>query len=160
MEEKIQEENRLFVGDIMTKDVVSVGPETKITEVANLLFANRFHGVPVIENGKPIGIITEKDFFTKQGQVYLPYYIEFLQKNVSIEDMPMERKIEIEQLINTLAKDIMTKDCVTIIKDMKVSDLIEFFKVTHFGTLPVTDESGKMVGIVTLADILNLLRVR
>ncbi|MFA6974130.1 MAG: CBS domain-containing protein [Parcubacteria group bacterium] len=148
------------VADIMTKDVVTVEPETKITEVAETLFRNRFHGVPVVRHRKIIGIITETDFFTKDSvNLFLPSYIAFLKENRTIGELSGERKEKVEKLLNAKAKDIMSEKCVSILQDMDVASLLEFFKTTKFTTLPVINESDSLVGIVTLADILNLIRV-
>ena len=158
MTEKAQGNKSLLVRDVMTKKVVSVSPETGIVEIADLIFKNRFHGVPVIESGKVAGIVTETDFFTKDASIlFLPSYINFLKENKIKEDLPPEKREEVEKLINTKAKDIMTPDCVTIFQDMQIKDLLQFFRTTKFTSLPVTDEDNRMVGIITLSDILGLL---
>lgn len=147
------------VEDIMTREVISATPETPITEVASLLFKNRIHGVPIIEGGKIVGIITETDFFTKDASsVHLPSYIAFLKENRVYDNLPPEKKNELDNLLNAKARDIMTTPCVTILRDMQVKDLLEFFRTTNFMTLPVTNEEDKLAGIVTLADVIGLLK--
>jgi CBS domain-containing protein len=147
------------VSDIMSEKVVFVTPETKITEVAKILFKNRYHGLPVLENGKIVGIITETDFFTKDAaNLYLPSYISFLKENQIVESLPREIKENVSMLLNAKAKDIMTPNCVSILKDMDLHALLEFFKVTKFYTLPVIDETESLVGIVTQSDIIGLLK--
>lgn len=150
----------MLIKDIMTKDVIFVNPETPIAEVAKIMFEKRIHGVPVIDgDGKIAGIVTETDFFTKDASfIYLPSYIAFLRGNLLYEELPPEKKREFDGLLNVRAKDIMTAECVTILQEMQVKDLLEFFRTTGFMVLPVTDESNKMVGIVALADILGLLK--
>jgi CBS domain-containing protein len=53
----------LPIRDIMTQAVVTVAPETPILEVAQLLLEHRIGGVPVVEDGQVIGVITESDLF-------------------------------------------------------------------------------------------------
>jgi CBS domain-containing protein len=53
----------LPIRDIMTREVVIVAPDTQIPEVARLLLAHRIGGVPVVEQGHVIGVITESDLF-------------------------------------------------------------------------------------------------
>jgi predicted transcriptional regulator len=147
------------VRDVMTKDVVSVSPEVKIVEVARILFENRFHGVPVVEDGKIIGIITEDDFFTKDSKnLFLPSYINFLQETGISSALTREKQEKLDKLMNSKASDIMSSDCVTIMDSMDIRDLLNFFRETNFNTLPVTDEKNSLVGIVTLADILGLVK--
>src|SRR5665647_434384 len=144
------------VSDIMTKKVISVTSETKITEVAEILFKNRFHGVPVLDEGKIVGIITETDFFTKDAaNLFLPSYIAFLKENQIVEELPEEKKDEVEKLLNVKAKDIMSPNCVSILQDMDLNALLEFFKATKFYTFPVIDEKESLVGIVTQSDIVG-----
>lgn len=53
----------LPIGDIMTRSVVTVAADTSILEVAQLLLEHRIGGVPVVEEGHVIGVITESDLF-------------------------------------------------------------------------------------------------
>ena len=53
----------LPIGEIMTRTVVTVTPETSIMDVARLLLDHRIGGVPVVEGGRVIGMITESDLF-------------------------------------------------------------------------------------------------
>ena len=53
----------LPIGEIMTRPVVTVTPDTSIMEVARLLLDHRIGGVPVVEHGHIIGMITESDLF-------------------------------------------------------------------------------------------------
>lgn len=148
------------VEDIMTKKVICVGAETKITEVAKIISENRFHGVPVVADGKIIGIITEKDFFSRNSDsFFLPSYINFLKDNKTLSNLSGEQKKNVEKLMDSRAKDIMSNDCVSILKDMSVQNLLEFFKTTKYLTLPVIDENEKLVGIVTMADLIELIKV-
>jgi CBS domain-containing protein len=145
------------IEDVMSKSVVSVLPETALTEVAGLLFKNRFHGVPVLENGKLSGIITENDFFTKNSNIFLPSYIHFIEGNKIIGDLPRETREKIDKLLNFKAKDIMTIDCVSVRDDLDVDGLIDLFRAAKYKTLPVVDSEGCLVGIVTRSDILKLI---
>jgi predicted transcriptional regulator len=146
------------VEDIMTKEVVSVGPETGIAEVAGILFSQRFHGVPVLENNKIVGILTETDFFTKdEANIFLPSYISFLKENKVVDNLPKDKKEKVTRLFNVKAKDIMSTNCTTVRKDMEVEDLISFYKKTKLTTLPVVDENGLLAGIVTVTDIIGLV---
>lgn len=143
----------------MTRDVISASRKTSITEVANLLFKNRLHAVPVVENGKILGIIAESDFFTKNSSyIFLPSYISFLNQAGINKEVPKKMEQEVEKLLNATAEDIMSPNCVTVLEDMKVVDLLEFFKTTQFATFPVVNESNNLAGIVAIADIIGLLK--
>jgi CBS domain-containing protein len=149
----------MLVQDIMSRNVVSVFLETKLAEVATILFGNKFNGVPVVENGKPVGIVTGADFFTKDSNIFLPSYVNFIEKNKIMGELSNENHEKVEKLLNLKAKDIMTSNCESVLGSMSLEKLILFFKVTQYKTIPVIDETGKLVGIVTRSDILKLITV-
>jgi CBS domain-containing protein len=147
------------VKDIMVADVMSVTPEISISEVADIIFRNRFHGLPVIEDGKVIGIITEDDFFMKNfGDLYLPTYIRFLKENRVEGNLPKDIRNRIDEILEFKAGNIMTRNCITIPPEMDVSELMETIKRTHFTTFPVVNFQEKMVGIITLSDIIGIIK--
>ncbi|HOF42676.1 MAG TPA: CBS domain-containing protein [Candidatus Moranbacteria bacterium] len=150
----------MLVRDIMTKNVVTVSPETKVVDVAEILFKNKFHGVPVVRDNEVVGIITATDFFTKGTEsFFLPTYIKFLGKNVNMEKLNDFQREKVKKLLDAKVEDIMSRNCVTVMADMRVEDVMEFFKTTKFSTFPVTDEKNLLIGIVTLADILGSIKI-
>lgn len=144
----------------MVKEVISVEPDAKVTEVAQLISKYRIHGVPVVEKGKVVGIITETDFFVKdQHDIYLPSYIEFLNKAKFANKISIDKRKTINKLLKAKAKDIMTVDCFTVMPGLEVKELLKLIIAKHYFTIPVTDKDGKMVGIVTQNDILNIINL-
>lgn len=159
MENEAKENGAMLVRDIMTKEVFSAETGTPITEVAEMMSQKRIHSVPVVDGGKIVGIITETDFFVKNAaSIYLPSYIHFLKENRTYENLSREKQDEVNELLNAKASDIMTKNCVTVLEDMTVKELLDFFRTTNFITLPVTDQNEKLVGIVSISDIIGLLK--
>jgi len=147
------------VKDIMTKEVVCADSKMRIVEVAKILFDDRFHGMPVVDDGKLVGIVTESDFFSqKDNFLFLPEYIDFLKDIKTVGKMSLEEKKEIKQIIDSKVADIMTRDCLTVNPETEVSDLIDIIKRTGFNSLPVVDENKTVVGIVTLVDVIGLLK--
>jgi len=57
------QEQWLTVADVMTPDVVTVTPDTPLWKVANLMLEHKIGGLPVVEGGKVVGMITESDIF-------------------------------------------------------------------------------------------------
>ena len=147
------------VKDIMTKSVICVRPDNSITEVARLLTDNRIHGVPVVDGeNKLTGIITESDFFIKDiPDLYLPSYIDFLKKTGFAKGISREQKKQFEELLEAKASDIMTKECFSVAPEMEVEEMLKIIKSRNYYTLPVTDKEKKVVGIVTVADVIKLL---
>jgi len=149
------------VKDIMTADVVSVKPETGIREVAKILIKKRIHGVPVVDkNKRVVGIITETDFFTKgEDGLYIPSFIDFMQKNKLFQAVSLKRKIELRKILKASAKDVMTKGCITISPKADLNELLELFRKKGLHSVPVTKSDNYLLGIVTLADVISLVKI-
>lgn len=149
---------KLTVEDIMTTTVIQVEPKTHINEVAQLLNKYGIHGIPVVRDEKLAGIITESDFFIKNASnLHLPSYLDFLAKAEFHKRLSRREKKEVEKLMQATAKDIMSKKCETVRPTMPIRQLIKKFKTKHIYTMPVV-KGKKMVGIVTLADIVKLIK--
>lgn len=141
----------------MNKEVICVSPESKIDEIARLLAENRIHGVPVAESGKLVGMVVEDDFFTKGAvNIHLPSYIDFLKKTKVEKTVDGPQRKDIDNLYETTARDIMTADCVKLNPEMDAHEILQKFKETRHKTYPVVDGENNLVGIITIADVLNL----
>jgi len=149
------------ITDIMTKKVISIGPSVGIKEVSNLLMKHKIHGVPVIDEEKHVlGIITETDFFIKdEVDIYLPSYIDILQKTKILKAATQSKDRKLHQdLLKVTAKDIMTKKVVTIDENKPIKELYKLFKRKKLFTFPVVNEENMLTGIVTLVDIIKLIK--
>ncbi len=58
-------QSRVEVGDLMTRNVVTVGPDTDLNEVARTMLDRKIGGLPVVEHGRLVGIVTESDIFRR-----------------------------------------------------------------------------------------------
>ena len=58
-------QSRVEVGDLMTRNVVTVGPDADLNEVARTMLERKIGGLPVVEHGRLVGIITESDIFRR-----------------------------------------------------------------------------------------------
>ncbi len=118
------------IEDLMTKDVVTVSPESSVSKLIETMLDRRHLGYPVIdENRNVVGIVTLQD----------------LQRRDTNED-----KVE----------DIMTKEVITIPKDHHAMEAFKRIIQNNLGRLIVVDKKGKMVGIITRTDIMNALKIR
>lgn len=145
------------ISEIMTKEVISIDPESNIDKAAQLLTENRIHGIPVIEEGKLVGIVVEDDFFTKSpSSIHLPSYIDFLKKSKVENTLDGSQKKDIGRLFDVKVRDIMTADCQTVLPQMDIREVIGIFNKTGHKTFPVVDSEKNLAGIVTMADVLRL----
>lgn len=142
--------------DIMTKDVVTVTPDTEITQAAKLLLDNHFNGLPVVdERGKLIGIICQDDLIIQQKRLPLPSLFTFFDGLIPLTSYRSLEK-EVEKIVATTVSRAMTMDPITIDPDASLEDIATLMVNNNIHTLPVLD-GGRLVGIIGKEDILRTI---
>ena len=100
--------------DIMTKNVLTVTPDTEITQAAKLLLENHFNGLPVVdESGKLIGILCQDDLIVQQKRLPLPSLFTFFDGLIPLTSYRSLEK-EVEKIVATTVSQAMTTDPITI----------------------------------------------
>ncbi len=125
-------ENDVWVSDIMSTNVVSCSPDTSLEEVVEELRTNAFSCLVILENECPVGMITER------GLVGI-----------------LSGLLGEEGWKGLIVKRFMSTPVKTINEDrtlIEAVDLMEMEKIRH---APITDQSGKLVGILTQSDIIR-----
>ena len=142
--------------DIMTKNPVTVSPETEILQAAKILLEKRINGVPVVdEAGKLVGILCQSDLIVQQKKMPIPSLFTFLDGIISLTSMKQMEK-EARKITALTAAHAMTKNPVMVKPDTAIETMAELMADKKFHTLPVVDE-GRLVGIVGTEDILRTL---
>jgi len=120
--------------EVIQTDVVTVSEETEVTEIVEELSNNDVGSVIVVDDDeKPQGVITDRAIA------------------LSLEDSA--------NVSGMTARDYTQDDLITAETEMNIYDAINELSQESVRRLPVTDEDGTLVGIVTLDDILVLLSV-
>lgn len=115
------------IGDVMTRNVITVEPQTTMAELREILRDHRISGAPVLENGELVGIVSVED----------------LIKALAAGEM------------NARVDEKMTRNPITVQADETVVMAIKYFNRYGFGRFPVVDRQGKLVGILTRGDIIR-----
>ncbi|MFW5792015.1 MAG: CBS domain-containing protein [Desulfohalobiaceae bacterium] len=144
------------VSEIMTRDVITVRPDTPVAEAAKLLLDKRVNGLPVVdEDNTLVGIICQSDLITQQKKLPLPTYFTLLDGLIPLTSLgSVERQIN--KMSATEVKDAMTVDPVSVSPDSDVQEVANLMVEKNFHTIPVVKE-GKLAGIVGKEDILRML---
>lgn len=129
----------MIVKEIMSENPVTIGRTAKLRTVNKLMKANKIRHVPVISNGKLVGIVTEKDI----RYAMIP------------EKIPGKKVPQGWNLDHLTVKDIMTKEILTISQDAHVEDAARIIYKNKIGALPVI-KSNKLVGIISVMDLLGV----
>jgi CBS-domain-containing membrane protein len=141
---------------IMTRDVITISPETEIAQAAQLLLTNRINGVPVVnEAGDLVGILCQSDLIIQQKNIPIPSLFTLLDGFIALTPSKKIEK-EVEKIAATTVEDAMTANPVTVNPDTGIEEVAAFMVEKNYHTLPVVDE-GKLVGIVGKEDVLRTL---
>ncbi|MBT3989337.1 MAG: CBS domain-containing protein [Rhodospirillaceae bacterium] len=143
----------MFAKDIMTLNVITVGPDTPINEIAKLLIERRISAAPVVDEGNIlIGIVSEGDLVHRiRGDHELPR-----SWWLSLIGDPNDEPQEYIRSHGKTAKDVMTKDVETISEFTSISEIAETLEAKKIKRVPVVDD-GKLVGIVSRANLIQAL---
>ena len=145
--------------DIMSKDVITVRKDTTVEEIAHLLSEKNISGVPVVdEEGKVIGMVTEKDLLYKDIEPHFPPVVEILGGLIFLKGVKQYNE-ELRKLVATKAEEIMTKKVVTVEPDTEVERIAELMIEKDINRIPVVDKL-KVVGIISRADVVRYISQR
>jgi CBS domain-containing protein len=134
------------VGELMTREVISVPPETTLREAARLLVEHRISGLPVVEDGHVIGVLSEADIVAKAGGG--------AESEGGLLTWLFEPEIDEQRVLARTARDAMSSPVVTIAPNRPVHEAARKLITERVNRMPVV-EDGKLVGIVTRADIVR-----
>lgn len=128
-----------FVGEIMHKEPVVASPGDRVTHVRRLMIDNNIGRVPIVENDKLIGIITEGDIAKAMR---------------SFRDV-VEGSKQDARIKNLIVEDIVKMGAKTIYTNTSISDAAKMMVEEDIGAFPVMNLEDEMVGILTRRNIVN-----
>jgi CBS domain-containing protein len=124
------DEVAMLVKDLMTRDVSSCSPENNLAELAKMMRNSRCGALPILDSaGRVTGIITDRDICIALGT-----------KNIRASDV--------------LAREVSSPGCVSCSPGNDVRDALRTMATQEVSRLPVVDEAGQLVGILSIDDII------
>ena len=139
----------------MSHDPIVVQPETPIKEAIKILVEHRISGLPVVDQtGKLVGVISETDLLWQETGVTPPAYIMFLDSVIYLEN-PARHDKELHKALGQTVGEVMSGDPLTITPDQPLRKAAKIMQEKSIRRLAVTDEAGKVIGILTPGDIVR-----
>jgi CBS domain-containing protein len=129
------------VSEIMTADVVSVEETDSLMNLLESLQALRFRHLPVTDDNRLIGLLSERDLLRITSSSLLPHRAE--------QDRELLGRFHV--------RDVMVRDVVTVSPDTSVATAGQLLLDQRLGCLPVVNASNELVGIVTSTDFVAIL---
>jgi CBS domain-containing protein len=140
------------VGDVMTREVVSVRPETPLGELVRMLLDRDFRAVPVVDaEERLVGIITNRDLVERGG---LSARIELLAE---LGGAALEQELAASGARARTAADVMTREVVRVGPDEPLERAAHLMAEKHIKRLPVVDQTGRLIGILSRLDVLRTM---
>lgn len=128
------------VRDIMTPKVICMHEEENLERIGKGMERFKFRHLPVIDDGKLVGIVSQRD--------YLRASVSDLDPDFELKDSNLKR--------NIFVAEIMTREVVSVRPDTPLLEAAKLLRQHRFGSLPVTEADGTLVGIVTDFDFVGL----
>ncbi|MFI9152471.1 CBS domain-containing protein [Streptomyces sp. NPDC053367] len=136
-----------IVADVMTRSVATVGLETAFKDIVRTLQDRRVSALPVVDgSGRVVGIVSEADLLPKE---------EF-------RDADPDRRTQLRRLADlakagsVTARDLMTSPALTTTADATLAQAARVMARARVKRLPVVDGGGRLLGIVSRADLLKV----
>ena len=130
-----------LVSDWMTRDVITITPETSLKEAHDIMNGKSIRRLPVIMQRKVAGIVTLGDIRGAEPSKASSLSIW------EVNDMLAKLKVS----------EIMTRNPMTIQQNVSIGDAAKIMLEKKFSSLPVVDEAEHLVGIITESDIFRLV---
>ncbi|MFE0458810.1 CBS domain-containing protein [Kitasatospora sp. NPDC058965] len=137
-----------IVGELMTRSVVPVRPDTGFKEIARLLAEHDITSVPVLDReDRPIGLVSEADLLLNEAAQEDPAGL-LLAPRLSPREHTRSHA--------ATAEGLMTSPAVCARPEWTVVEAARVMQRDHLKRLPVVDEAGRLVGIVSRSDLLRV----
>ena len=142
--------SKVSVSDVMTKRVVTVKKDADLYEAANLLSENKVSGLPVVDDrGYVIGIISEADLLSMAGMKRGHTFKDRL-RHILGEPLPKPKARD-------RIGDIMTAPAITTKPDADIKEAARVLEKRRIKRLPVVNDEGRLIGIISRADIVKAM---
>jgi len=131
----------MLVQDWMKRDVITIDSHASVIDAVHLLKEKNIRRLPVLKNGKLVGIVTDRDLkdFTPSKATTLDIYeLRYLLSKASVEEA-------------------MTSDPITVTPDLPIENVAAIMYDKKISGLPVVNKDGSLAGIITESDVFKLL---
>jgi len=139
--------------DIMTKDVITVKPDTTIEELARLFIKHQISGAPMVDDkGNLKGIVTENDLIAKNSRLHIPTILRLFDAYIPLGTSKLED--EIRRMAAYSVDEICTREVVTVDDEASIEYVATMMTEKKIHLLPVLRD-GKLVGIIGKKDLIR-----
>ena len=140
----------------MTADPVTVGPGMAVKDAARLMTDEHLGALPVIEDGKLVGIATEGDLIMQDVKVRFPTTIHLLDAFIFYPPSQDRMESELKKAVAATVGDVMTREPVTVAPEASIEDVATLMVDRDVSRVLVLDGTA-LVGVVSKSDIVRTI---
>ncbi len=129
------------VADYMTKNVVTIDKNVSIRDAILKLRKAKISGMPVLDGEKVVGVFSEADLLNQLPDI--------------LEEADLIPMIDVQELTGAPVKDVMGYPAITCTPTDNLKDVAKIFLEKFIHRLPVIDTEEKLVGVISLGDVLK-----
>ncbi len=146
----------LTAREIMSREVVTVTPETSLKELACKFVETRFSNMPVVDSaGKLVGVISETDLVEQQKPMHIPTVMALFE-GVFYLDSDKGFKEQVDRVTATTVGELCDRKPITCSPESTVREIAALMSKHKVHLLPVLD-AGEMVGVVGRLDLIRTM---
>ncbi|HZD42784.1 MAG TPA: CBS domain-containing protein [Methanomicrobiales archaeon] len=148
------------VREIMTLDPITISADAPLRDAAGLLRQNKIGGLPVMDQGKLVGIITETDIVSLlkvrevSDDLWLPSPLEIIELPIREYMNWTKTKQALSHIGDHKVREVMSMPVITVDADADIEEAAEIMMQEDIARLPVMEDE-RLVGIVTRADVVR-----
>jgi len=144
--------------DLMSENPISLREDASVQEAIALLTDRAFNAAPVIdESGRPLGVVTVTDILVHDREYVRYLKTEDVTVPADVESHRLPDDMGIEVVDRTTISEIMTPAVFTIRESALVGEVVKTMMSRKVHHLFVSDDSGVLVGVISMGDILRKL---
>ncbi|MEW5722809.1 MAG: CBS domain-containing protein [Thermodesulfobacteriota bacterium] len=145
----------LTAADIMSREVITVTPRTGLKELAEVLSVHRISGVPVLEEDRVVGIVSQSDLVAQNKKPHVPAAVTLFDWVIYLESMDRLEE-ELKKMAGTKVGDIMSRKVISVTPRTPLEEVATIMAEKKVHTIPVLEE-GRLVGVIGKLDIVRSL---
>jgi CBS domain-containing protein len=134
-----------------------VNPQTPLKQAIQILSEKQISGLPVVDDmGKLVGIISETDLMWQETGITPPAYIMFLDSVIYLQN-PAAYERDLHKALGQTVGEVMSNNPITISPDQSLKAAAKIIQDHKVRRLPVVDDAGTVIGILTRGDIIRTM---
>lgn len=145
------------VAQVMTHNPIMVNPQTPLKQAIQILSEKQISGLPVVDDmSKLVGIISETDLMWQETGITPPAYIMFLDSVIYLQN-PAAYERDLHKALGQTVGEVMSNNPITISPDQSLKAAAKIIQDHKVRRLPVVDDAGTVIGILTRGDIIRTM---